>query len=75
MLSVMEYSVNSFIFLLLPLERMASVKRFVSLQFPGGLTRREAATCTGQHEYRINANKHACLEWDSNPRPQCLSGR
>jgi hypothetical protein len=30
---------------------------------------------TGQHKHRINANRHPCLEWDSNPRSQCLSGR
>jgi hypothetical protein len=24
---------------------------------------------------KINADKHPCPEWDSNPRPQCLSGR
>jgi hypothetical protein len=30
---------------------------------------------TGQHEYRINAHKHPCLKWDSNPRAQCLNGR
>jgi hypothetical protein len=24
---------------------------------------------TGQHKHRINAHKHPCLEWDSNPRP------
>jgi hypothetical protein len=26
---------------------------------------------TGQHKHRINAHRHPCLEWDSNPRPQC----
>jgi hypothetical protein len=30
---------------------------------------------TGQHEHRINAQLHPCLEWDSNPRSQCLNGR
>jgi hypothetical protein len=29
----------------------------------------------GQHKHRINAHRHPCLEWDSNPRSQCLSGR
>jgi hypothetical protein len=28
-----------------------------------------------QHKHGINAQKHPCLEWDSNPRPQCSSGR
>jgi hypothetical protein len=27
------------------------------------------------HKYRINADKHRCLEWDSNPRSQGSSGR
>jgi hypothetical protein len=30
---------------------------------------------TWQHKHRINAHRHPCLEWDSNPRSQCLSGR
>jgi hypothetical protein len=30
---------------------------------------------TGQEKCRINAHKHPCLEWDSNRRSQCLSGR
>jgi hypothetical protein len=30
---------------------------------------------TGKHKQRINARKHPCLEWDSNPRSQCLSER
>jgi hypothetical protein len=25
--------------------------------------------------HRINAHRHPCLEWDSDPRSQCLSGR
>jgi hypothetical protein len=29
---------------------------------------------TEQHKYR-NAHRHPCLEWDSKPRSQCLSGR
>jgi hypothetical protein len=28
---------------------------------------------TGHHKHRINAGRHPCLEWDSNPRSQCLS--
>jgi hypothetical protein len=27
------------------------------------------------HKRRINADRHPCLEWDSNPRSQCLSVR
>jgi hypothetical protein len=30
---------------------------------------------TEQHKHRINAHRHPCLEWDSNPRSQCSSGR
>jgi hypothetical protein len=66
------------------LEHRASVKRFISLQFlnltesVGPLwrvsTRRKASTYTGQHKHIINADKHSCLEWDSNPRSQCSHG-
>jgi hypothetical protein len=28
-----------------------------------------------QHKHRINAYRYPCLEWDSNPRSQCSSGR
>jgi hypothetical protein len=30
---------------------------------------------TEQHKHRINAHRHPCLEWDSNPWSQCSSGR
>jgi hypothetical protein len=30
---------------------------------------------TEQHKHRMNGHIHPCLEWDSNQRPQCLSGR
>jgi hypothetical protein len=30
---------------------------------------------TEQHKHRIKAQRHPCLEWDSNPRSQCSSGR
>jgi hypothetical protein len=30
---------------------------------------------TEQHKHRINAHRHPCLEWNSNSRPQFLSGR
>jgi hypothetical protein len=30
---------------------------------------------TGQHKHSINAHRHRCLDWDSNPRSQCYSGR
>jgi hypothetical protein len=65
------------------LEHRVSVKRFVSLQFlnlrqwirplDGGSARRKAATYTEQHKHRID--KYLCLQWDSNPRSQCLSER
>jgi hypothetical protein len=67
------------------LEHKASVKRFVSLQFLNlgqstgllarGSARRKAATYIGQHKHRINADRHPCLEYDSNPRSQCSSER
>jgi hypothetical protein len=30
---------------------------------------------TGQHKHRTNAHRHSCLQWDSNPRFQCMSRR
>jgi hypothetical protein len=30
---------------------------------------------TEQHKHKINAYRHPCLEWDSNPRFQCSVGR
>jgi hypothetical protein len=30
---------------------------------------------TGRHKQRINAERHPCPEWNSNPRSQCSSGR
>jgi hypothetical protein len=30
---------------------------------------------TVQHKYRIHAQKHPYLKWDSNPQSQCLSKR
>jgi hypothetical protein len=30
---------------------------------------------TEQHKHRINTHRYPCLEWDSNPRYQCSSGR
>jgi hypothetical protein len=35
----------------------------------------KADTSTGQHKQRRNADKHPCLEWDSNTQTQRLSGR
>jgi hypothetical protein len=29
---------------------------------------RKATTCTEQQKHRINAQRHPCLKWDSNPR-------
>jgi hypothetical protein len=29
----------------------------------------------GQHKHRINAYRHPCFKWNSNPRSQCSSGR
>jgi hypothetical protein len=41
----------------------------------GGSARSNAATYTGQHKHRINADIQPSLEWDSNPRSKCLSRR
>jgi hypothetical protein len=30
---------------------------------------------TEQPKHRINAHRHPCLKWDSNPRSRCFSGR
>jgi hypothetical protein len=47
-----------------------------SVGLPGrGISRRKAATYTWQHKHKINAHRHPSLEWDSNPRSQCSSGR
>jgi hypothetical protein len=40
-----------------------------------GSARLKAATYTQDNTNRINAHKHSCLEWDSNPRYQCSSVR
>jgi hypothetical protein len=66
---------HSLSFLAAPtLEHRASVKHFVSLKF---LNLRQLVVLLGQriilsqgrnvHKHRINADKHPCLEWDSNP--------
>jgi hypothetical protein len=36
----------------------------------GDHLRRKAATQTGQQKHRRNADRHPCLEWDSNARSQ-----
>jgi hypothetical protein len=40
-----------------------------------GSARRKDATCTQNNTNRINAHRHPCLEWDSNPRSQRPSER
>jgi hypothetical protein len=54
------------------LEHRAPVKRFVSLQSVG-LLERGISPSQGRylHEHKINAHRHAYLEWDMNPRSQC----
>jgi hypothetical protein len=42
---------------------------------PVGLLWRGISSSQGQHKRRINAHRHPCLEWDSNPLYQCSSGR
>jgi hypothetical protein len=41
----------------------------------GWPARRKAATYTGQHKHRRNADRHPRLEWEPNPRSQPVSGR
>jgi hypothetical protein len=58
------------------LEHRASVKRFVSLQFLNiahsvGLLGRRISPSQGPYLTQT----HPCLEWESNPRSQCSSGR
>jgi hypothetical protein len=36
---------------------------------------RKVSTYAGQHIHWKNADMHPCLEWNSNPRSKCLSGR
>jgi hypothetical protein len=63
------------------LEHRASVKHFASLQFLNPKTVGRTpwtgiSLSQGRYlhtEYRINANRHPCLEWDLNPWPQCSS--
>jgi hypothetical protein len=64
------------------LEHRASMKRFVSLEFlnPKTVGRTPwTAISTSQglylHKHRINADRHPCLQWDSDPRSQCSSER
>jgi hypothetical protein len=62
------------------LENRASVKRFLSLQFLNPKTA-GIASWTGDQPVakppptKDNTDRHACLEWESNPRFQCLSVR
>jgi hypothetical protein len=67
------------------LEHTASVKRFVSLQFLNSKTvgrspwtgdqRNTRLLHTQDNINRINADKHSCLAWDSNPQSQRSSER
>jgi hypothetical protein len=60
------------------------MKRFVSYQLLNPYTEgrtpwTEISPSQGRYLYRTtqtqNKRKHPCLEWDSNPRSQCSSGR
>jgi hypothetical protein len=64
------------------LENRTSMDWFVSLQFLNlrrsvGLLRQVISLSQGHylhtHTHRKSADKHPCLEWDSNPQSQCLS--
>jgi hypothetical protein len=61
------------------LEHRVSVKRFVSLQCLNpktvGRTPWTVARPLPTYKHRIDADKHSYLEWDSNPRSQCMSER
>jgi hypothetical protein len=63
---------------LLGLGRFFSVLIFYTVgrtPWTGDQPRRKASTCKQDSTKRINAHRHPCLKWDSNPRSQCLSGR
>jgi hypothetical protein len=58
------------------------MKRFVSLQFLNPKTVGRTPWTVDQpsqgrylHKHKINADIHACLDWDSNPRSQRSSER
>jgi hypothetical protein len=63
------------------LEHRASVKHFVSLQFLSSKTVGRTPWTGDQAVARPlptqtqNKRRHLCLEWDSNPRPQCSDDR
>jgi hypothetical protein len=68
------------------LDHRASAKRFVSLQilnliqsvgiFGRGISPMQGRYLhTGQQKRRINAHRHPCLKWHSNPRSQCLKAQ
>jgi hypothetical protein len=42
--------------------------------FDRGSARRKTATHKWEHKHRINAHRHPCLEWGSNPRTQFRVG-
>jgi hypothetical protein len=50
---------------------------FLILRQSAGLLGRVISSSQGRclHKHKINADRHPCLEWDSNPRAQCSSGR
>jgi hypothetical protein len=58
------------------------VEHWLFSQFPNPIHSRQDSLDGGDQPVarpsptqRINAHRHPFLEWDSNPRPQCLSGR
>jgi hypothetical protein len=74
---VQKPSVNDYLFLLHPwnasfhLSFLISDSRLRLLRRVTSPVARPLPT----HKHRINADKHPCLEWDSNPRCQCPSER
>jgi hypothetical protein len=74
-------SLSFSLFLAPTLEHRESVKGFAPLQLnleqSVGLLGRWISPSQERclYTHRINAGKHPCLEWDSNPWSQCSSGR
>lgn len=56
-----------------PVRNYEIISRYDSLGLGPAL--HKAATCTGQHKHGVNVHRDPCLEYDSNPRFQCLTGR
>jgi hypothetical protein len=64
-----------------PLWTLAAFSALIHTQQSVGLLWRVISPSQGrylrteQHKHGINAHRHPCLDWDSNPRSQCSNGR